>query len=377
MLSISRAKASFVVFACATALASLTPLLGSCSDGTASSSSDAKPVLADVTGSVILPAYRLADAAAGELVAKTNAFAATPSAQTLLGAQNAWRSSRKAWHATEAFRFGPVKTKNITSAIDFWPARLEGIEAFVGGVETIDASTVDALGANAKGFMALEALFFDSAAGDAAVLTRFVSAPHADRRRRYAGIVAALVQAKTSELATAWEPTGGNFARELTEAGSGSALFPSGKSAIDQLVNSVIFATDLVTGTKLGKPYGTKSGGEPRPADEESARSDNSLVDMVSTLDGVRVMYAGAGGKGLSDLVRAKNPSLDARVLAAMEDVLRKVAAIPPPFRTAITSQRPAVENAYQAARTLKNLLSTEVATALATTLAFNDSDGD
>jgi predicted lipoprotein len=146
-------------------------------------------------------------------------------------------------------------------------------------------------------------------------------------------------------------------------------------------VNSAISAADLVTGAKSGKPSGTKSGGSPLPDQEESPRSDNSIADMRDTLDGLRSVYtgayAGADARGISDLVRAKNAALDDRGLAALEDARAKVAAIPPPFRTAITTQRPAVEAAYQATRTLKNTMSTVVATALATTLQFNDNDGD
>lgn len=352
-----------------------------CSNDPGATASDAKPVLVDLTNGVILPTYRAADAAAESLRAAAKALEAAPSASTLGSAQGAWRAARKVWHQTEAFRFGPVKTLNISSAIDFWPARLETIEGVIAGADPITPASFEALGSNTKGFMALEALLFDSAAGDAAVLAKLTTAPNAARRLLYVTIAADHLKGKTAELVAAWEPAGGNFAREVTEAGSGAALFPSGKSAVDQLVNSAVFAADLVTGTKIAKPYGAKSGGNPLPDQEESPRSDNSIADMLDTLDGVRSIYtgayAGADGKGISDLVRAKNAGLDDRMLAAFDDAKAKVTAIPPPFRTAITAQRPAVDAAYQATRTLKNTMATEVATALATTLQFNDNDGD
>lgn len=357
------------------------PALVGCSNDPSSSASDAKPVLVDLTNVVILPAYRAADRSAESLRASAKALEASPSEATLRTTQEAWRAARKVWHQSEAFRFGPVKTRNISSAIDFWPARLETIEGVIAGADPITVASIEALGANAKGFMALEALLFDSAAGDAAVLAKLSTDPAAARRRSFVAVAAEHLEGKTAELLAAWEPASGNFARELTEAGTGAVLFPSGKAAVDQLVNSTIFAADLVVGTKIGKPYGTKSGGNPLPDQEESPRSDNSIADMLDTLDGVRSMYtgayAGADAKGISDLVRAKNAALDDRVLAALDEARAKVAAIPPPFRTAITTQRPAVDAAYQATRTLKNTMSTEVATALATTLQFNDNDGD
>jgi uncharacterized protein len=352
-----------------------------CSNTPASSSADAKPALLDLTNGVILPTYRASATSAEALQVATKALESAPSQTTLTAAQTAWRAARKIWHQSEAFRFGPVKTKEITSAIDFWPARGDTIDAFINGATPITAASFEALGANARGFQALEYVLFDSAVGDAAVLARLTTDPSAKRRLLYAVTAAAHLAGKTAELYAAWDPARGNFAREITEAGSGAVLFPSGKAAVDQLVNSMIFSVDLVTGTKLGKPYGTKSGGNPLPDQEESPRSDNSLADMLDTLEGARSIYTGAyggaDGKGVGDLVRAKNPALDDRVLAAMDDTKAKISAIPPPFRTAITAQRPAVEAAYQATRLLKNTLSTEVATTLATTLQFNDNDGD
>ena len=345
------------------------------------SAADAKPVLVDLTNNVMLPTLRAVDASAGTLLAATKALEAAPSADTLAAAQSAWRAARKAWHESEAFRFGPVKSKDITSAVDFWPARGETIDKLLAGQDPLTAASVEALGANARGYQGLEYVLFDSAAGNAAVLLRLTTDPLAKRRLAYASAVAEHVKGKTGELLAAWEPASGNFAREITEAGSGAVLFTSGKAAVDQIVNSTVFAVDLVTGTKLGKPSGTKSGGSPLPDQEESPRSDNSLADMLDTLDGARSVYTGAfgptDGKGISDLVRAKNPALDDRVIVAFDDAKAKIAAIPPPFRTAITGQRPAVEAAYQACRTLKNTMATEVANTLATTLQFNDNDGD
>ena len=357
----------------------LLALLGAgCSTSSKDTSADAKPVLVDIANDVILPTYRAADASADALRVAVKALDAAPSATTLTAAQSAWRAARKDWHQGEAFRFGPVKTKDISGAIDYWPARGEAIDAFITGPSEVNAASLAALGANARGFQAIEYVLFDSAAGDAAVLTRLTTDPAAKRRMLYLVTAAEHLEGKTSELYAAWDPAAGNFARELTEAGSGAALFPSAKSAVDQLVNSTVFAVDLVTGTKIGKPYGTKSGGNPVADQEESPRSDNSIADMLDTLEGAKNVYVGAKSrKGLGDLVRAKSPALDTRVLALIEDAKAKIAAIPPPFRTAITTQRPAVEAAYQAMRALKNALQTEVTGALATTLQFNDNDGD
>ena len=359
------------------------PLMPGCSNNSpASTASDSKPVLTSLTNGVILPTLRATDASAEAMRVAVKALEAAPTAANLTTAQASWRAARKSWSRGEAFRFGPVKEKGISGAIDFWPARAETNEkAITTGAEPFTVAAVDQLGSNARGFRAIEYVLFDSAAGDAAVLAKLTTDASAKRRLGYLAAVAEHLEGKTAELLAAWEPSGGNFARELSEAGSGAVLFPSAKSAVDQLVNSTTFALDLVTGDKIGKPYGTKTGGVAAPDQEESPRSDNSLADMLDTLDGARNIYSGtyegAPGSGLSELVRLKNPALDDRMSAAFESNKSAIVAIPPPFRTAITTQRPAVETAYLASRTLKNSMSTEVVQVLGTALQFNDNDGD
>lgn len=359
-------------------LALLSALAISCSSPS-SSEIDAKPVLTDLTNNVILPTYQRLDESAEVLQKAAHALSDAPSAETLGAAQEAWREARLHWREGEAFRFGPIETNRITAAIDYWPANTGTVEKVIAGSDELTPAYVDGLGANARGFMALEYLLFDNAGGDEAVLAK-LTAEGAERRRTYVAALADHLKKKTGELLTAWEPSGGNFARELTDAGS-ATLFPSGKSAIDQLVNSSAFAADLIVGNKIAKPFGLKSGGVPVPEAEETPTSDNSIADMLSTLHGVESIYTGAydgkSGKGIGDVVRDKNPTLDQRVLTALFDAKAGIEAIPPPFRTAITEHRDEVQKAYDTTRTLKNLISTEVAGTLGTTLKFNDNDGD
>jgi uncharacterized protein len=353
---------------------------------TAHPATDSKPVLAALTDNVILPAYRAIDADAEALRTAARDLEAAPSEDTLTRTQSAWRAARKSWRHADAFRFGPVETKHITAAVDFWPAGTDVIDKILADSAPITAESFEALGANAKGFLALEYLLFDNAGGNAAVVATLTGATGA-RRLGYVTAAADNLKTKTSELLRAWEPSGENFAKDLTLAGESGTSFPSSKAVVDQLVNSSAFAAEVVTNTKIGKPFGKKTGDVPQPDQEEAPRSDDSIDDMLATLDGVRSVYLGTSGGGASpagkpamgigDLVRAKNASLDTRVVAALDEARAKVSAIPPPFRTAIVSQRDPVEQAYQATRAAKNIISVEVASVLGTTLKFNDNDGD
>ncbi|WP_394837580.1 imelysin family protein [Pendulispora rubella] len=340
--------------------------------------SDTKPVLADVTTDVILPTYRTLDTDAGNLRDAAEALRTAPSADALAKTQTAWRAARKAWRKSDAFRFGPVEAKEITAAVDYWPARPATIDSIINGADAITPESFDKLGANVKGFMALEYLLFDNAgAGDAGILAKLTTEAGAERRRLYVATAAGNLKAKTAELYKSWDPAGENFAAELSNAGSSSASYPSAKSAIDQLVNKAVVAGDTVAGNKIAKPFGKRSGGVVQPDQEETPRSDNSLADMLATLEGVQAVYDGTNGKGITTLVKAKNAALDDRMHAALTDAQAKVQAVPAPFRTSLTGQAAAVDASYEAVRGMKNLMGTEVAGALGTALQFNDNDGD
>ena len=357
-------------------VATVAVVVPGCSSASATAP-DATPALSDITSAVIVPTYKQIDTDAASLVSASKALQSGASTTTLAAAQAAWRAARKSWNNAEAFRFGPVVSLNVQNAIDFWPARPTTIDAYVTGTGPVDATSYAALGSNAQGYHAIEYILFDSSNGDAAVLAKLTTDAAAARRLSYLVLAATDLQAKTTQLRQAWDP---DFAREVSNAGTGSVLFPSGKAAVDQIVNTTIFALDDVAGTKIGKPYGNKNAGKFLADQEESPLSDNSINDMLDALASAKNTYTGAaGGTGISSLVRSKNADLDAQVLAAFDTAASKVNAIPAPFRTAITddAKRPAIGDAYQACRALKNLMQVQVANTLGTTLQFNDNDGD
>jgi len=352
-----------------------------CSTSPASGgAADSKPVLLSLTNVVILPTLRATDASAEAMRVAVRALEAAPSAATLTAAQVSWRAARKSWSRGDAFRFA-VTDKSIADAIDFWPARPAAIEDVVKGSGPVTVAAIELLGSNARGFHGIEYILFDQAGGDAAVLEKLTTEPAAARRLSYVAAAAEHLRGKVAALLAAWDPAGGNFAREIREAGSGAVLFTSAKAAVDQLVNSSAVSLELVTATKIGRPYGTRTGGVVAPDQEQSAVSDNSLAEMLDTLEGARALYLGVyeggQGRGLSELVRAKNPALDDRMGAAFESSRAAIAAIPPPFRTAIVAQRQAVEPAYKASRVLRDTMRTEVVQVLSVTLQINPIDGD
>ena len=79
----------------------------------------------------------------------------------------------------------------------------------------------------------------------------------------------------------------------------------------------------------------------------------------------------------LSSLVRAKSPAADRAALSAFELAESSVSAIPEPLGSALEEQPSTVSEAYEAIKTLKRVLATEVLGTLGASLKFSDNEGD
>jgi hypothetical protein len=85
----------------------------------------------------------------------------------------------------------------------------------------------------------------------------------------------------------------------------------------------------------------------------------------------------GSIGPSLSTLVRAKSPSADLHARRALDDAEASLLAVPEPLTLALSESPELVTAAFEAVKTLKRVLATEVLGTLGASLKFNDNDGD
>ncbi|MCW5802473.1 MAG: imelysin family protein [Deltaproteobacteria bacterium] len=324
-----------------------------------------------ITADVIVPGFEAVVARTEALRVAIEALAAAPEQAALEAARAAWREARVAWKQTDAFRFGPAKKLSFSASID-QAIDQDRIVVVLMGAAPIDEAAIETLGANTKGFHAIELLVFG-----ASTIADLTTDALAERRRELIVAYAQNLAKKARELRDAW--TGG-YAATFTEPGGANTEYPTAKSVIDALANEIWFQAEVIADNRMGKPMGTKTGGVPQPDLEESGPADNSIADMVSSLRGIRNVYLGGeapGDKGLSKLVLSQSADTDAEVLAQLAAATAAVTAIPTPYRATLVDKRPEVPAAYAAVKELKVVLSTEVIGVLGATLKFNDNDGD
>lgn len=332
-----------------------------------------RDVVASLAEQVMLPTHAELEARASELPAAIDPLCAEPTMARLTAAQTAWRAVRVPLGRGNAFAFGPIDDEHIRTAIDFWPSRVESIDATLEMQVEPTPETIDALGVTSKGLPTIEYLLFDPVGGDAAVLAALDPAtPEGAYRCSYVRALAVDVATRTSELHRAWAD---GFVRELAEE---SERYPTAQSAVDDVLNHLVFAVQDMTDMKLGRPLGDKTGGVPQPDIVQSRFSDNALADLGSDLEGASAVWIGAeGGLGLGDAVASRNAALDSRVRDQIDVATQSVASLTTPLRLAVVDDPAPVEAARADIRELRRLLEVDVANVLGVTITLNDNDGD
>jgi predicted lipoprotein len=202
-----------------------------------------------------------------------------------------------------------------------------------------------------------------------------------DRRRSFASAAGQLVAESADALYAAWDPENGGYARRYSEPGTPDSVSNNVQAGLDTLLNEPVVLCEMVANVKLGKPLGATSGGSVDPAAQESERAGASLSDVQGNVRGMRNVYFGArdgaAEPSLSTLVHAKSPSADLHARAALADAEAALSAIPEPFSQALSDSPETVQAAYDAMKTLKRVLATEVLSSLGASLKFSDNDGD
>jgi predicted lipoprotein len=330
-------------------------------------------VTRELVTEVIMPTYDDVVVKAEALADAAHAFADASTVDTLAAFRDAWRTARGPWKETDAFRFGPMALQSLGVAMDqiVDPTK---IEDEIAGTEAIDATYFATLGANRKGFHAIEHLIFDpERLGDTAVLASLTDA------RRLAFVVGAAddIVVNARALRDAWAELGAL----VSDPGSDRERYISIKASVDDIVNETWFQAEAVADNRIGKPLGVKTGGQPHPEEEESGPSDTSVDDMLGVLRGIRNIYFGSRdgtpGKGIGGLVAAQSKRTDLDVQAVLADADAKLRAIPRPFRDAVLAKDPTVIAAREAMLEVKHIINSEVVSLLGATLKFNDNDGD
>ena len=334
---------------------SLALILSSCgSDTDDSRIADYKDVLQNISNDVILPTYEDLYDKTQLLVNTLTILEQNVSQVNLDASKQAWRDARVPWEQSEGFLFGPVDQQGLDPAIDSWPVNETDLDAVLNSNAVLTKDYVDGLDGTLKGFHTLEYLIFGKE-GNKSI------ASFTQREFEYLRACSQSLHGATKALFFAWKPEQQNFIVNVLRAGEpGNSVYPSQKSALQEIVTGMITIADEVANGKINEPFTTQN-----LTYEESRFSANSKKDFADNIQSIENAFLGvyknASGLGISKIIKEKNELLDVKFRQQLDDAIRAIESIQGTFTTAVTNARPSIEFAQLKVRTVQQTLESEI----------------
>lgn len=307
-------------------------------------------ILQDAANKVCLASYNDLSSKADQLLTAANTLSTTTTTENLTKCRDLWKSIRETWERSEAWLFGPVEDLDVDPRIDTWPVDFNDLNTILAGSEELDEEYVDGLDEEhyaLRGFHPIEYLLWGKDGDKAA--SAFTA-----REKEYLIGLAQNLSKLSGEVKTAWA---GGYATSLATAGnSGNTEFSTKRFAFETIVGAMAGICEEVANSKMKDPFEATD-----PQLEESPFAKNSITDFTNNIQGIMDMYQGKfneDGKGIEDLVRATNLSLDNDIKTKHATAIAALKAITVPFGEAITTQQSQVQTAMDKINDLEAALS-------------------
>ena len=318
----------------------------------------------DFVNVVAVPGYAELKTKAAALNDAVIALNTSTTETNLTAAKNAWRDLRSTWEKCEGYLFGPVDADEHDPETDTWPVNFIDMEALLADnshpltVADIESLTNRAL----KGYHPIEYVLWGNKTSPQTAATLAANS----RQKLYIVSLTAALKKQADALYNSWIPGGGNYSNVVLTAGiAGNTTFPKKQDAYITLLEGLVGICGEVADAKMKEPYDAEAIQAGTGAMlVESPFSGNSVTDFKNNITGAYNVYLGKfndQGKGLSDLVKAKNISLDNLIKTKFESAIGSFSNITVPYEEAIVNQRLQCQNTMTAIAELAELLDTDL----------------
>jgi predicted lipoprotein len=253
---------------------------------------DKQAMLTNMADNLILPSYTSFKTALDSLVTVYNTFKASGSLSDFQLVKQKYFTAYLKYQRCDLFEMGPAESTIIRANFNVFPTDTVQIKSNISS-GSYDLGVLSNL--DAKGFPAIEFLFFGNNMSELDVVSTFTSSVN---RKDYVSNLLTEMVTKTNYVITTWNSSYRNtFVSSLgTDVGS----------SIGFLVNQINFELDYLKNAKIGIPLGKKSLGVPVPGSCEAfytSKSINYAKETLLLIENTYLgrSYAGANGKGFDD----------------------------------------------------------------------------
>ena len=343
---------------------------------------DQKALLTNMADNIIVPSYQQLSTGADDLISAAQAFSADANTTTLTNLQNQWKAAYKTWIKCEPFNFGPADgTVMLENNINYWPAKPDLINTELNGANALTDTYISGLGAQKKGFPAMEYLLFNRVNGNSAVLANFTTAAGAARRKEYVTALAGNISTNVKAVLAEWQ----NSYSATFKNNTGTAL----NSSLSLLLNNLIINLETSKNRRLGIPVGRKDNFTQVAADPNAVEAPYTDFAIEFLTDNAAVMnnifqgkYGATDGQGFDDYAAALKADNNGELLYLSIEkqftaYTNAVAAISPPLQNTVTANPAAVDVAWVESKKLLVLLKVDLSSNLGILITFSDNDGD
>lgn len=333
---------------------------------------DKQAMLTNYADNLIMPSYNSFKVSLDSLINVYDAFKISGSLLDLQVVKQKFQTAYIKYQRCDLFEFGPAETQIIRSSCNVFPTDSVQINSNI-TLGTYNLSLIANL--DAKGFPALEFLFYGNGASENSILGLFSNA----NRKQYVSDLLTEMSTKMNSVVSSWSSSYRNtFINSLnTDVGS----------SIGFLVNQLNFQLDYLKNAKIGIPLGKKSLGVPVPTSCEAYYTGYSVSYAKETLNFIENAYLGRGvtgsnGKGFDDYLvhldaKYNGGSLNDAINTQFAIAKAKLSAVPDPLSTQVTSNAAVVDAAYVELVKLLVLLKTDMPSSLGVVITYQDGDGD
>jgi len=310
-------------------------------------------VLANFTNTVALRNYEQLNTKASSFKSAIETLGSSTTENNLTAAKSAWKDLRSTWEQAEGFLFGPVEDNDYDPNMDTWPTDYAQMDSLLNSTNPLSTTDVQALTLSLRGYHPIEYILFgDHGSRTAASIT--------DRQKTYMLSLATDLQQTCNDLYLSWSTAPVNYANEVINAGNGSTTFSTKKEAYLAIAGAMIAICEEVGEGKMKEPFDAMD-----PQLVESPYSGNSVADFKNNLIGLQNVYLcsfnGQSGKGISNLVAAKNISLNNQIKDQIQTAINSFDNITMNYEEAIINQRPLCQQTMNALATLKTTLESQL----------------
>jgi len=308
-------------------------------------------VVNDFVSNVALPQYNNLTLAAGGLNAAIVTLNTTPTDVNLAAAQASWKTLRRTWEQCEGFLFGPVEDNDYDPNTDTWPTDYTQMDSLLASSNTLEPTDIQNLPQSLRGYHPIEYTIFGvGGSRTAASLTA--------REKKYmVSLASDVLNNNVQPLYDDWASAPVHYDNQVLTAGKGSTKFNTRQELYLAIVGAMTDISEEVGNGKMFEPFTAKDS-----TITESPYSGNTLSDFKDNIVGLQNVYLGLnGGKGIKDLVAAKNKSLDNQIQAQITSAISSFSNITLRYEQAIYDQRTQVQQTMTQLNTLRDLLDDEL----------------